>query len=288
MVASAHLRVNIVTQTSESFDQQADAFDRRAGFDAAQCARIAAAAIAVAGAGARDVIVEIGAGTGQIGVALAAACRYVGVDLSAGMLERFRARASDAASACGLVRADAARAWPLASGSARAIVGSRALHLLPHDHVADEAFRVARLDGAVLVIGRVERAPESLRARLAREMRERLRRRGFAPRGDRQDRRLLDACVARGGAPLPPVTAAAWTVAASARQSLDSWRSLGRLGGIDVPHAVRDAVLADLEAWAAAAFGDIDQLIAAEEAYVLRSVRLSPRDPSSTQPEVTS
>lgn len=267
---------DVVTSAPELFDDQALRFDGRAGLEPTQCRQIAAAVLAVGNVGADDVIVEIGAGTGQIGVELAAARRYVGCDLSAGMLDRFRIRSHGSAARCGLVRADAGRTWPMISGSARAIFGSRALHLLEHEHVADEAFRVGQRSGATLIIGRVERSPDCLRARLAREMRDRLRHLGFAPRSERNNRRLIETCVERGAVALEPVTVVTWAAATSAQQSLDAWRSLSGLGGIDVPSGIRDIVLRDLTEWATGVFGELERTVESEEAYVLRAVRLFP------------
>lgn len=265
-----------MTSTPELFDGQAQNFDRRAGLEPAQCRQIAATVLALGDVGANQLIVEIGAGTGQIGVELAAARRYVGCDLSTGMLDRFRIRSRESATRCGLVRADAGRGWPLRSGSARAIFSSRALHLLAHEHVAAEVFRVGQLTGATLIVGRVERSPDSVKARLAGEMRGRLRGLGFAPRSERHHRRLIEACVQRGAVALEPVTAVTWTVAASAQQSLDAWRSLSGLGGIEVPDDVREIVLRELREWAAGVFGELDRKVESEEAYVLRAVRLFP------------
>jgi ubiquinone/menaquinone biosynthesis C-methylase UbiE len=264
-----------VKPSPELFDGQAEAFDRRAGLEPAQCREIAAAVLELGHVGAAELVVEVGAGTGQIGVWLAAARRYLGFDLSHGMLQRFRSRSTESP-ACGLVRADANRSWPLAAGSARVIFSSRALHLLEHEHVADEVVRVAHPAGATLIIGRVDRPHESLRARLAREMRARLRVAGFEARGDHQHRRLVDACVQRGAVLLEPVTTARWTVTASARQSLDSWRQLPGLGGVEVPDDIRRAVLRELEGWATEVFGGLDQPFASQEAYVLRPLRLLP------------
>ena len=131
--------------------------------------------------------------------------------------------------------------------------------------------------GATLIIGRVERPPDALRARLAREMRERLRRQGFAPRSERNDRRLIEACVRHGAVALEPTTVVTWATASSVRQSLDAWRSLSGLGGIEVPGSVRDIVLEDLQEWAAGVFGDLERTVESEESYVLRAVRLFPR-----------
>ena len=271
---STNIPVSSVKPSPELFDGQAQVFDQRAGLPPEHCRHIAAAVLELGDVGAAELIVEAGAGTGQIGAWLAASRRYLGFDLSKGMLQRFRARLGGLAPKHVLLRADANRGWPLASGAARAIFGSRALHLLDHEHVADEVFRVATPTGATLIIGRVERAHESVRARMAGEMRGLLRRHGVEARGDQQDRRLIEACVRRGAVMLEPVTAATWPVTASARQSLDAWRQNPGLGGVDVPDETRQAVLDELEAWAAEVFGGLDQPCESQEAYVLKPLRL--------------
>jgi hypothetical protein len=67
-----------------------------------------------------------------------------------------------------------------------------------------------------------------------------------------------------------------WAAASSVQQSLDAWRSLSGLGGIEVPGRVRDIVLGDMKEWAIGVFGELERTVASEEAYVLRAVRLFP------------
>jgi SAM-dependent methyltransferase len=264
-----------VKPSPELFDGQAQRFDDRAGFTPERARRIATAVLALGSGTAAELMVELGAGTGQLGRWLAADGAYVGVDLSMGMLDRFRVRlADDGPRRYLLIRADANHGWPLAEGVAGTIFGSRALHLLAPRHVADEAFRVAHVGGATLIVGRVERQADSLRARLAREMRRRLRAAGFEPRGEQHHRQLIEECVRRGALVVDPVTADEWSASASARQSLDMWRSLRGLGGVAVPDDVRRSVLGSLEAWAALEFGNVDRRFESEESYVLTALRL--------------
>ena len=68
--------------------------------------------------------------------------------------------------------------------------------------------------------------------------------------------------------------AATWPVRASARQSLEAWRQLPGLGGVEVPDEIRQVVLDELEVWAAEVFGGLDQPFEAQEAYVLKPLRL--------------
>lgn len=275
------------------FDGQAPQFDRRVGLPEGDCRAIAAAVIALAEAGEGDRVLEIGAGTGMIGRwFLDHPVRYVGLDRSRGMLEVFRRRPGTGRA--GLVQADGARPWPLPGGSARVIFSSRAMHLLPLAHVVDEVFRVAgpappaasggsysspgpRGDpgaaGGVCLLGWVERGPESVKARMSREMQRLVRERGFTPR-TAGSRRFLAACRERGAAELPRTAVARWPARHSPRQSLDSWRGKLGLGGVVLPPGVQESVLDELEAWARRTFGDLDAESSAEETYVLEGVRL--------------
>jgi SAM-dependent methyltransferase len=252
----------------ELFDGQAGLFERRAGLPETVCCAIAKKVIEIGEANAGDLIVEVGSGTGQIGQWFEAPVRYAGFDLSAGMLKECSHRLD-------LIQADANVSWPLADGVARVIFSSRAVHLLQQEHVAHEVFRVASSTGAMLVLGRVEREPESVRARMAKEMNERLRRHGFAGRrGERQNRKLFELCCERGAVAMEPVTVGQWRTVATPRQSLDSWHGLAGLGGIAVPAPTRAEILRELEGWAEEEFGGLDQEFESEETYVLKPLRV--------------
>ena len=254
------------------FDAQAAEFDRRVGLPEEDCRGIAAAVLSLAGIdGSGGRVVEIGAGTGMIGRwFLDHPVRYAGLDLSRGMLEVFRRRVPDGAP---LVQADGARMWPFPDGSLRAVFSSRAIHLLPLEHVVEELFRTAA-PGAACVLGWVERDPESVKARMSREMQRRLRELGF-PARSAGSRRVLKACRERGAADLPKTVVARWPARHHARRSLEDWRSKDGLGGIVLPPGVQDEVLRGLEAWAEETFGGLDTALETEDAYVLEGVRLS-------------
>jgi len=252
----------------ELFDGQAGMFERRAGLPETCCRAIAKNVIEIGEARSGDLIVEIGSGTGQIGQWFEAPVRYAGFDLSAGMLKESRH--------LDLIQADANVSWPLADGVARVMFSSRTVHLLQQEHVAHEVFRVASSDGATLILGRVERKPESVRARMAKEMNERLRRHGFTGRrGERHNRKLFELCSDRGAVELEPVAVAQWRILASPRQSIDSWHGLDGLGGIPVPAPTRAEILRELEGWAEAEFGGLDQEFESQETYVLKSLRVT-------------
>ncbi|HEX5714634.1 MAG TPA: class I SAM-dependent methyltransferase [Thermoanaerobaculia bacterium] len=255
-----------------SFDAQAADFDRRVGLPEADCRAVAAAVLGVGQAGPGGLVVEIGAGTGMIGRWFLAppdhhAVRYAGLDVSRGMLEVFRRRSPRAP----LVQADGMKTWPLPAASVNVIFSSRAIHLLPREHVVGEALRVA--PRGALVIGRVERQPESVKARLAREMRRRLRDLGFSPR-DAGSRRLLQALLDEGARDLERTEVVRWPARQTPREALDQWSGKEGLGGIVLPPGIQEEVLRELEAWALETFGGLDLLQNTEEAYVLDSVRL--------------
>lgn len=259
------------------FDDPAT-FERRAGLPEDYCRRIATAVLETGEVGPGGLIVEVGPGAGQVGQWLTKPVRYVGLDLSAEMLREFQQRAGSNSDSRVLIQTDANKRWPLADGVARVVFGSRALHLLDHEHVTSEVFRVAAPAGATLIIARVERDPGCMRARMAREMHERLRHHGFeGRRAERHNPRLFESFQRRGAAILEPVTIASWKVTATPRQSLDSWRSLTGLGGIPLSAAIQNEILTELEAWAHEMFGELDGRFESVETYVLRPLRVPQR-----------
>lgn len=254
--------------TTTSFDAQAAGFDRRAGLPEADCRAIAEAVLELGGVSPGDRVVEIGAGTGMIGRWLAGGpVPYAGLDLSRGMLAVFRRRAGCRS----LAAADCSRPWPIASGSARVVFSSRAIHLLPQELAVAEARRVA-VPGGTAILGWVERRPESVKARMAREMQRRLRELGFAVKSA-GSRRFLAACSEQGAEVLDRRQVVSWPVEHTAGKSLADWRSKEGLGGIVLPPGVQDDVLRELEAWALASFGSLDAAFPSEEVYVLEGVR---------------
>src|SRR5579885_2537082 len=143
------------------FDALAEGFDRRTGLDPAAVADIAAGVLELVGplAGGHRAI-EIGAGTGDIGLELARrAERYVGIDLSAPMLDVFRSKVSGGPARRRpplLVQADADGDWPVRGASITVVFASRVAHLLEVGHVVAESRRVCK-SGGCFVVGRIER-----------------------------------------------------------------------------------------------------------------------------------
>ncbi len=151
------------------------------------------------------------------------------------MLEVFAGRRT----AGGLVQADASRAWPLRPGAAGLVFAARAAHLLDRRHLVTELTRALR-PGGLVVLGRVQRQPDGLRARLRDHRRTLLAQQGVDPGGDGAQRgqKLLDDLVGLGGERLPTATAACWTVETDPAQVIANWRT----GGRPTPAAVLDKV----------------------------------------------
>jgi SAM-dependent methyltransferase len=227
-------------------------------------------------------MVEIGCGTGQIGAAILAAGfpAYVGLDLSIAMLDRFgrRARAPR-------VAADASYPWPLRAGSARLIFASRAAHLLDPPNLVREVVRLAEPQGAVFVLGRVERPEGGVRRELRRELQRRLGARGFAARGGRAGHRAVLESVREtvrsripgGSEELPSQTVATWETEERPAAILASWRGKSGLGGHEVAPALQRELLDNLETYARERFGALDLSYPSTETYEIAGVRLPPR-----------
>ncbi len=146
------------------------------------------------------------------------------------------------------------------------------IHLLPLATVIGEVRRIGAPGGVSCLLGWVERRPESVKARMSREMRRRLHERGF-PARQSGSRRFVEACVAEGAEPLARVEVARWPAGHSPRQSIERWRAKEGLGGLVLPPGVQDEVLDELADWGRATFGDPDQVQETEETYVIEGVR---------------
>lgn len=146
------------------FDYQAESYDSRAGLSPEICDAIAQKILAIAQVQPNDLIVEIGAGTGIIGEWLIqSSCEYLGLDISEQMLDIFRQKLDDKQQNWQLKQADANQVLPVPDSSTKVIFSSRTIHLLELEHIVNESFRIADRQGAVFLIGRIQRQPDSVR-----------------------------------------------------------------------------------------------------------------------------
>ena len=258
------------------FDMQATSFQARAGLPARVKSEVADAIIELGRLGAGRGVLDVGAGTGDVGLELVArGIGYIGLDASSAMLEQFRSAAEKVGFHPRLVVADAGKPWPVAPASAAVVFGSRSLHWLDPGHVAAQAFAAASLDGAQLLVGRVERDADSPRHRVRRAMRDLLAREGIPGRsGSRSADRLIDECVLYGGKPLPRRVVSSFEVRASVRDAIEGFRGKPGLAGMAVDDATKERILSELTRFTSETFGNIDTPVESTEHYVLQGVTL--------------
>jgi ubiquinone/menaquinone biosynthesis C-methylase UbiE len=227
-------------------------------------------------------ILEVGAGTGRIGAAfVAAGDRYVGLDPSRPMLDRFAARLvtqgqrqdqGRSRSHSLLVQADG-RSLPFSDGVFGAVLlvsvlsGVRGWRWL-----LDESRRVIRR-GGVLVLGHAVPPPHGVDARMKAQLAVILEAIGVeaVPRGARHDDardRLADHVVHYQSA-----CAAQWVSTRSPRDFLTRHRTGARFAAL--PAATQDEALGRLADWARHAFGSLDQASDEVHAFEIQVLTLS-------------
>ncbi|NES21767.1 MAG: methyltransferase domain-containing protein [Symploca sp. SIO3E6] len=173
-----------------------------------------------------------------------------------------------------LLLADGNQPWFPADGTTRAIFSSRAIHWLAVEHIVQESFRIAQPDGATLLIGRIQRQKESVKTKLQQELQRRLRQHGLKPRGgEHHQRQLIDLFTQRGAKVIKPIVVAQWKVSSTPAQSIKNWQQKPGLSGINLPADLKQNILEDLQNWAQATFGELEQTIESEESYVLQGIR---------------
>src|SRR5690606_502073 len=214
------------------FDDQAENFDKRAGLPAGVPAAIAQAMASLLKPSKGHLLLEIGAGTGEIGIYLSdSSGGYLGLDLSYPMLKAFRGRGGGTKAA--LVQANGDSPWPIGSGKVHTIFGSRSLHYIRPELFASELARVGIGGEVAVIMGSVRREEASVKDVMRREMRRRLKARGFQGRGGRRGKMgLWQVLGERGGRELEPITVSTWAVSSSPKASLDSWESKTGLAGL--------------------------------------------------------
>jgi ubiquinone/menaquinone biosynthesis C-methylase UbiE len=263
----------LLARSASTFNEQATRYDARVGLPESAAAAVAAEIMAWAGLQAEDLVLELGAGTGEIGMHLVQLpVRYLGVDNSAEMLRLFREKLGEWPAS--LLLADASQLWPLDDHAVSVICASRVIHLLDAKHVASETLRVCR-PGGWLMLGRVLRDGDGVKERLRRRRLELLQQAGVGPlRGREGARRVIEHCLSAGAESMERRVVAEWSGAISPAEVIAGWTSLSRMGSVAVDPVSRQEILAELQDWARAELGDLDQPETYRERYAIECVRL--------------
>ncbi len=242
-----------MTGGGSDFDAAAPAFDRYRKLPDGVPEAIRAAVWGMTGAQSGARILDLGAGTGRIGKAFAAAGdRYVGIDLSWGMLREF---ADAAACRPALAQGDGAQ-LPFRDAAfdvvllIQVLTGARGWR-----HVLAEARRVTRAGGLV-AIGHTLGPADGIDARLKGRLAAILANLGAGSHGAGKNREEALASLAASAARSAHVVAASWMAERTPRGFLERHRTGARFAAL--PATLQDAALKELEGWAEAEFGSLD------------------------------
>jgi SAM-dependent methyltransferase len=248
------------------YNHIAASYDAGRGYPPAAAAELGAAI--VSRCGAAPLILELGVGTGRVAVPIeAAGGRVVGLDVASEMLAEARAKGL-----ARLVRADAER-LPLAAARFDAVLAVQVLHHLPDLPAAlAEAARVLR-PGGLLLFGSDRRDPGARSEQLRRRMRETIA--ALAPelRPPAAGAAMGRALGGLGLSPEPELVAASWAVVESPGAVLGRLAARADLFTWALPDALLARAVAEVGAWAEAAWGDLELPEAVEHQLALSVAR---------------
>ncbi len=254
---------------SLSFDRVAHIYDQTRGYPPAVAREIARALMAYGPFTPRSAVLEIGVGTGRIALPLLeAGVNITGVDISAGMVARLRAKydAAVAATPTGSARAWGAlhveladmTALPFADATFDGVVAVHVLHLVPAWLRAfDEALRVIRPGGALL-IGQDVTHGDALNHIMQDEWVEIVERLGgdTSRRGAAGYAEILREARKRGLA-VAERAVTTWTDESTPRQALASLEQREWSRTWEVPDDLFAASMRELTAWAQARYAGV-------------------------------
>ena len=240
--------------TSRSFDQAADSYDKtRPLFDVTADVGIRAL-LDAAGEGAR--ILEVGTGTGRISIPLLErGADLIGCDLSAKMLGRQREKYP----AARLVQSDAVF-LPFSSGQFDCVLVVHVMHLIgPWREALGEFRRVLKAGGAFLNVSTYSTVGQSDRVQMRDHWRKGLESQGVDVRhpGAQSGEELKNELRSLG-AQLKEVEVVRFAHIYTLREELNRYESRVYSDTWSVPDAVYQASLAELRLWTEHEFGDLN------------------------------
>ncbi len=258
------------------FDQQADIYDERTGLGEQTAKNIALSLNQLISPFQQGVFLEIGAGTGEIGYFLQDFdIPYIGIDLSAGMLEMYRKRYSHPLAVPQLIQTDGNQAWPVKENSVSVFFSSRAMHQLDLQHTLNQLQSLAHPDGSILVLGNVKRNKNSVKAVMRQEMHKLLKQFGMKEKSGQSNRKqLFDAIEQQGGEKQLAVSCSHWQVDHAPIDSINSWKTVEGIAGQTLDPALKEQILETLILSAGKKFTDLNQALEAEESYELNAIKL--------------
>lgn len=259
------------------YDAVAPGFDRLRGFPDGVPAAIRRAVLGAIRRAEPPLMLDLGAGSGRIGAAFAAAGdRYVGVDLSFGMLRVFAARRDlPCPHVTLLAQADGER-LPFRDATFDAVMLMQVLNSANDwRRLAAEAKRVLAPTGA-LIVGRTAAPEDGIDARMKLRLADLLDAMGVEPRG-REPSDAAARWLDRNGHETRITTAAAWAARRTPRAFLERHATGARFSVL--PPSIKDLAMSRLRDWAVATFGSLDAVSVEAFRYDLMICRLQPGMP---------
>jgi hypothetical protein len=106
-------------------------------------------------------------------------------------------------------------------------------------------------------------------------MQQQMRNQGLLGRqGEQNQRQLMELCSQYGGREIEPVVVSQWKVTYTPQECIENWRQKPGLGGISLAEETKQQILDDVTIWAKSTFGQLDEAIASETAYILQGISL--------------
>lgn len=254
---------------SRSFDRAADYYDSTRQMPAPIESHGIPAIQQLAGDGAR--MLEVGAGTGRISIPLMErGADVVGCDLSSQMLKRFQKKYPSPR----LVQADASHLpFPLAYFDA--VLTVHVLHLIPAwRDVLREIKRVLAPGGVYLNVRTWDMVGDSAVDRIREFWRSWMNQHGWdaGHLGVRTHADLLRE-LRLMGANVSEVEPARYTHSVNVRKELENFAARIYSETWDIPEAIFNESMQELQAWALREFGDLDQEIVDDVRIVIHAAR---------------
>ncbi len=258
------------------FDIQANIYDSRTGLGENIASKIATALEELIKPYSDGIFLDIGAGTGEIGFYLQnLEIPYVGIDLSAGMLDIYRKRFKEQSHHPTLIQTDGNIPWPLDDTSVSVFFSSRAMHQLNRKHVINELKRLSIPHGSILILGNIKRSQNSAKTVMRREMHQILNEFGLKEKSGQSNRKkLFETLEKEGGERLEPITVASWLSSHAPIESINSWKIVDGIAGQEINTHLKRQILDKLEIRMQQLFPDPNQPVEAEESYELNVIKL--------------